>query len=188
VTCGIANARACTPTTLAGREASIVSSGRRRGGSPAVPAPGWPRRWPGPSPRPGGRPRASRPDGRRGARRAPGGGMARGCLPTAGPWCRERAREHPPRRLPGDRPLAFHHLRGPSSRNRLHPSFLGSSTVSSLLWWGQPPARPNPWMHATGAKVWPVTSVTARVPGKLLGRTRAPIRSRSLLRFQDAMP
>ena len=46
----------------------------------------------------------------------------------------------------------------------------------------------QPWDSCHRRKVWPVTSVTARVPGELLGRLRAPIRSCSLLRFQDSMP
>lgn len=82
-----------------------------------------------------------------------GGGMARGCLSTAGPWCGERARERPPRRLPGG-PSAgsFHHLRGPAGPQQASPLVLGQLDCSSLSWTRHPPARPSPWIHATGAK------------------------------------
>jgi hypothetical protein len=130
-----------------------------------------------------------RPDRRRWARRAPWGRDGKGTFIHGGTL--ERARERPPRRLPGDRPLA-HSITfvAQLARNRLHPSFLGSSTVSALPRAGHPPTRPSPWIHAIGAK----SGQSHRSPlassrtGELLGRLRAPIRSRSLPRFQDAMP
>ena len=53
----------------------------------------------------------------------------------------------------GDRPLA-HSITFVArlARNRLHPSFLGSSTVSSLSRVGHPPAHLSRGIHATGAK------------------------------------
>lgn len=90
-----------------------------------------------------------RPDRRRWARRGPVGRMERDVYPRrapgAGSACTAPSR--------GDRPLTHSiTLVAQLARNRLHPSFLGSSTVSSLSWVGHPAARPSPWIHATGAR------------------------------------
>jgi hypothetical protein len=89
----------------------------------------------------------------------------------------------------GDRPLA-HSITfvAQLARNRLYPLVLGHLDCFVALVGGPSGGASQPLDSCHRRKVWPVTSVTARVPGKLLGRTRAPIRSRSLLRFQDAMP
>ena len=79
----------------------------------------------------------------------PRGTDGKGRLSTAGPRCRKRL----PAPSRGDRPLTHSiTLVAQLARNRLHPSFLGSSTVSSLSWVGHPAARPSPWIHATGAR------------------------------------
>ena len=106
------------------------------------PRPPRPQHYPARSPGPGGRIAAA--SGRDYQHRARWDGYL-AVVPADG-----EARRAPSR---GDRPLA-HSITfvAQLARNRLHPSFLGSSTVSSLSWVGHPAARPSPWIHATGAR------------------------------------